>query len=885
MSDGHEHEHGEGCGHDHDSGGHDHAEHEHGEGCGHDHDHGGHDHAEHEHGEGCGHDHDHAEHEHGEGCGHDHGGHDHAHERKERPVGVRDAEDGTKACQLELAYVLPDENNEIGRFEKLEAHINKRAGISDIHIRRDLGWAEVCIHYDPAKGTQDEVVALVRASAAEIARRYKAKSWFVRGMDSAQSGYHIEYALSRLKGVLEVNVSYGAERLFIEYDVEATSPGAIEKRVEALGFELEEPEEGHACCSHSHGGGLAPKLEVPLSVAAGVILAVGLGVEHFAHVAPIVPTLLYASAGAMAGFFPVRGAFTSVKLLKFDIETLTVLAAVGAAVLGAWFEAGLLLFLFSLGHALEHRALERARRAIDALGKLRPETARVRRGGEVVDVPVSQVKRGDRVLVRPGDRVPLDGTIREGRSSLDQSTVTGESVPVSKGPGESVFAGTINAESAIEVEVTRLSNESAIAKVITLVAEAEARKGKAQRFTKKIEQRFAPLVLLAAPTLAVVLVVLDQMKHADHALSFSVKESLLRAISLLVAASPCALAISTPAAVLSAVARAARGGVLMKGGAHLEELGSVTAMAFDKTGTLTVGKPKLVSIWTAAGVTEGDLLSVAAGVESLSSHPLAKAVVDGARAKGFDPARAVGCEAVHGKGIRSMVDGKAVAIGSLDLFDAAKVPEAVKAEVLRLQDLGQTTMIVRRGLDFIGVIGVADTLRPEARGALAAIRALGIKRTFMLSGDNLRVATAIGKEVGIDEPRAPLMPEGKVNALKEIAREGGVAMVGDGVNDAPALAAASVGVAMGGAGSDVALETADVVLMSDDLRQLPFAVALAREANRTVRVNLAISLGVAMILIVASIFGFVRISHAVVLHEGSTMVVVLNGLRLLLFKH
>ncbi len=880
MSDGHEHS------HEHEAHDHEHS-HEHGEGCGHDHDHGGHDHSSHEHGEACGHDHDHGGHEHGEACGHDHdhGGHDHEHAHKERPVGTRNAEDGTVACQLELSFVLPDESNEVGRFEKLEAHINKRHGISDIHIRRDLGWAEVCIHYDPAAGKLDDVVALVRASGAEIAQRYKAKSWFVRGMDSAQSGYHIEYALSRLKGVLEVNVAYGSERLFVEYDAQETSPRAIEKRVEALGFELEEPESGHACCSHSHGGGLAPKLEVPLSVGAGFVLAAGLAIEHFTAMPAIVPTAMYATAGLMAGFFPVRGAPTSVKLFKFDIETLTVLAAVGAAVLGAWFEAGLLLFLFSLGHALEHRALERARRAIDALGKLRPETARVRRGGEVVELPVGQVKRGDRVLVRAGDRVPLDGTIREGRSSLDQSTVTGESVPVSKGPGEAVFAGTINAEAAIEVEVTRLSSESAIAKVINLVTEAEARKGKAQRFTKKIEQRFAPLVLAAAPTLAVVLVVLDQMRHADHALSLSVKESLLRAISLLVAASPCALAISTPAAVLSAVARAARGGVLMKGGAHLEELGNVSSMAFDKTGTLTVGKPKLVSVWTASGVSENDLLATAAGVEALSSHPLAKAVVDGAKARGVEPDRATGCEAVHGKGIRSMVGGKAVAIGSLDLFDASKVPDAVKAEVTRLQDAGQTTMIVRKGLDFIGVIGVADTLRPEARDALARIRALGIKRTVMLSGDNLRVATAIGKEVGIDEPRAPLMPEGKVLALKELGREGGVAMVGDGVNDAPALAAASVGVAMGGAGSDVALETADVVLMSDDLRQLPFAVALAREANRTVRINLFISLGVSAVLILASIFGWVRISHAVVLHEGSTMVVVLNGLRLLLFRH
>jgi Cd2+/Zn2+-exporting ATPase len=877
MDDSHDHDHAPGaaCTHDHDHAAHDHA---------------AHDHAAHDHGAGCGHDHDHAAHDHGghDHGGHDHGGHDHGHAAKERDVGERAAEDGTTACQLELSFVLPGETNEMGRFEKLEAHIAKRAGISDIHIRRDQGWAEVCVHYDGATSSRDAVVALVRASAAEIARRYKHKSWFVRGMDSAQSGYHVEYALGRMKGVIEANVAYAAERLFVEFDVEATSARAIEKRVEALGFELEEPESGHASCSHSHGGGLAPKLEVPLSILAGVMVAAGFVYQWRtgtldAATPPPLPLALYAGASLAAGFFPVRGALTSVRLLKFDVETLTVLAAVGAAILGAWFEAGLLLFLFSLGHSLEHRALDRARRAIDALGKLRPDTARVRRGEALVEVPVGQVKRGDRVLVRAGDRVPLDGVIREGRSSLDQSTVTGESLPVSKGPGDGVFAGTINAEAALEVEVTRLSNESAIAKVIDLVTEAEARKGKAQRFSKKIEQRFAPLVLAAAPTLAVVLVVLDQVRHSDHALTLSLKESLLRAISLLVAASPCALAISTPAAVLSAVARAARGGVLMKGGAHLEELGSVSSIAFDKTGTLTLGKPKLVSIWTAPSVTEVELLSIAAGVESLSSHPLAKAVLDGAKAKGAEPAKAVGCEAVHGKGIRSMVGGKAVAIGSLDLFDAAKVPDAVKAEVERLQGNGQTTMVVRRGLEFIGVMGVADTLRPEAKDALVKLRAMGIKRTVMLSGDNLRVAQAIGREVGIDEPRAPLMPEGKVTALRELAKEGGVAMVGDGVNDAPALAAASVGIAMGGAGSDVALETADVVLMGDDLRQLPFAVALAREANRTVRVNLAISLGVSAVLIFASIFGFVRISHAVVLHEGSTMIVVLNGLRLLLF--
>ncbi len=790
-------------------------------------------------------------------------------------MGERDAEDGTRACQLELRVLLPGENNEVGRFEKLEEHIANRAGISDIHIRKDLGWLEVCVHYDPDKATLAEVVERVRESAKEVAARYLKQTWFVRGMDSAQCGYHIEFALSRMKGVLEANVAYASERLILEYDAKTTSTGEIERRVEALGFELETPDSGHASCSHSHSGGLAPRLEIPLSILAGGLLFTGLTIEKLAHLPPFVPTVLYAAAAVSAGFFPVRGALTSVRLLKVDIETLTVLAAVGACVLRAWFEAGLLLFLFSLGHALEHRALDRARRAIDALGKLRPDKARVRRGGEVSEVPVGEVLRGDVVLVRAGDRVPLDGVIKTGTTSLDQSTVTGESVPVSKGPGEQVFAGTINAEAAIEVEVTRLSNESAIAKVIDMVAEAEAQKGKAQRFSKKIEQRFAPLVIAAAPALAVVLLV---MGH-------SAKEAILRALSLLVAASPCALAISTPSAVLSAVARAARGGVLMKGGAHLEALGSVGAMAFDKTGTLTVGKPKLVSVWTAEGVTEEDLLATAAGVEALSAHPIARAVVDGANERKITPLEAQGCEAVHGKGIRSMVGGKAVAIGNLDLFDGAKVPEAVKAQVDRMQDQGQTTMVVRRGRDFLGVMGVADTLRPEAKDALAKIRALGITRTVMLSGDNLRVAQAIGREVGIDEPRAPLLPEGKVAALKALAKEGnGVAMVGDGVNDAPALAAASVGIAMGGAGSDVALETADVVLMSDDLRQLPFAVALARAANRTVKINLTVSLGVSALLMLASIFGWVRISGAVLLHEGSTMIVVLNGLRLLFFR-
>jgi Cd2+/Zn2+-exporting ATPase len=366
-------------------------------------------------------------------------------------------------------------------------------------------------------------------------------------------------------------------------------------------------------------------------------------------------------------------------------------------------------------------------------------------------------------------------------------------------------------------------------------------------------------------------------------LGATVDEAVLRSLSLLVAASPCALAISTPSAVLSAVARAARGGVLMKGGAHLEALGKARIIAFDKTGTLTVGKPRLVTASAAAGVAEERLLAVAAGAEALSGHPIARAVVEAAKARGVDALPASEMEAVHGQGLRAVVGGQPVAIGSLDLFEG-DVPEALRADVARLQAAGQTTMLVRQGGAFLGVLGVADTARPEAPTAMRALRGLGIEQTLMLSGDNATVARAVAGQLGIDDVRAPLMPEGKVHALRTLARDAGVAMVGDGVNDAPALAAASVGIAMGGAGSDVALETADVVLMGDDLRSLPFAVSLARASNAVVRQNLLIALGVSGVLVLASLFGWVRIAEAVVLHEGSTLLVVFNGLRLLAYR-
>ncbi len=866
------HVHGPGCGHDH--GVHDHGGHGQGQGQGHGHDDG------HVHGPDCGHDdHDHHDHGHHDHDGHDHSscGHDHHHhgpkKKQTRPPQHRPAETGGPALQLALDQLLPEENDEEGIFDHFEKALLAHRSVTKIHIRRDLGRAEICIHYG-AGITPVELIDLACRSGAECTDRFEHVTWFVRGLESADSAAPLEALVAKLPGVLTADVAYAAERLVVELDAQVTSAVAIVEAVGKLGYELEVPEHGHACSMHAHGGGLAPWLQMPLAIGAGVLLAVGFALEKLAaSTVPAAATMvMYIVALVAAALFPLRAAVNAIRAKQIDVETLMILAGIGAGVLGAWFEGAFLLFLFTLGHALEHRAMEKARRSIEALGQLTAKTARVRRDNQVVEVPTKQIAIGDVVVVRAGDRVPLDGVIREGQSLIDQATITGESVPVSRGPGEKVFAGTINTDAVIEVEVTSLAGDTLLARIVDMVAEAEAHKSGTQRFVQRLEKKFVPLVLVIAAAVPLVLI----------ATGTSWQEAVLRGVQLIVAASPCALAISTPSAVLAAVSRAARGGVLIKGGAHLESLGRIRALAFDKTGTLTHGKPKLVSLVAADGVDDADLLATAAGLEGLSNHPLAKAVLAGAAERGVAPKAADEGDAVHGKGIQGNVDGKRVRIGNLAMFEGDTVPDAIVAAAADLEGKGQTTMLVWRDGGFLGVLGVADTLRTDASDALGKLAALGIDTTIMLSGDNARVAKAIASSVGIKEVRAPLLPEGKVSEIRKLAAlPSGVGMVGDGVNDAPALAAASVGIAMGGTAADATLETADVVLLDDSLTRLPFAVGLARRASRVIAQNVAIALGVSTLLVVASTLGWTSIAQAVVLHEGSTLLVVANALLLL----
>lgn len=766
--------------------------------------------------------------------------------------------------RLDLTLVLPHVPDERDSCVERLISLLKSGNIDQAHVVREDGKAQLCLHYDSARVGLTEVRQLVTAADASIDKRYVHESLRIEGMDCPTCATVIEHALGRLDGVLEAKVSYAAERLRLEYDSEKSSHRAVVHRIEALGYRV--------LTLEADAGWWAEHRELVFSVAAGALLLGG-WLGGLAGAPYAVSLGFYLGAYACGGFFTGRDAVQSLWAKRFDIDTLMLVAAVGAAALGDWAEGALLLFLFSLGHALEHSAMDRARHAIEALADLAPKTAIVRRDGAEVEVAVEELLRGDVVIVKPGQRLPADGKITEGNSAVDQSPVTGESAPVDKGTGDLVFAGTVNGDGVLFVKVTKLTTENTLARMVRLVSDAQTQKSPTQNLTDRIERVFVPLVLIGAGLLIAV----------PPLFGFPFAESFYRAMAVLVAASPCALAIGTPAAVLSAVARAAQRGVLIKGGVHLENLGRLTAIAFDKTGTITEGKPRLTDV-VAFGATENEVLALAAALESRSGHPLAQAIVAAARERGLRWDEPADVAAVNGKGIRATLGVQRLEIGNLKLFEGEAMSAEVTAQVERLESAGRTTMLVRADGRFAGVVGLMDTPRAGVAAVLIELRSLGVTKTVMLTGDNARVARAVAQAVGLDDVRASLLPEDKIAIVADLVKEyGQAAMVGDGANDGPALARATVGIAMGGAGTDVALEAADVVLMSDDLGKLPFAVGLSREARAIIRQNLVIALGAVALLIPATLFGWAGLGLAVLIHEGSTIVVVFNALRLLTF--
>lgn len=809
-------------------------------------------------------------------------------------------------AKFDIPLVLPEVHDGADRcVERLLAVLKARAGVDDAHIDKSNGDTLVlCVHFNRGTLSLPQVRSIVEAAGADISARFGHMVWELSQTFSARQANRISDQLAKIPGVLEAGVSpAGAVR--IEFDRTLIDELAVRAALERLGLRqkavVEEDHAGHDHGpgehghDHEHGGIFGSWTELVFALGCGLTLAIGFAIEKLADSPAWLPLGCYILAYALGGFFTLREAFQNLKSRRFEIDTLMLVAAAGAAALGAWAEGALLLFLFSMGHALEHYAMGRAKRAIEALSKLAPRTAMVRQSdGTTREVPVEQLALGDVLAVKPDERIPADGFVVRGSSAVNQAPVTGESMPVDKravmddaaaraNPDRleaafRVFAGTINGSGALEIEVTRLASESTLAKVIKLVSEAETQKSPTQRFTDKFERYFVPTVLGLTLLLLFAWVVVDEPFRA----------SFYRAMAVLVAASPCALAIATPSAVLSGVARAARGGVLIKGGAPLELLGSLDAIAFDKTGTLTKGEPHIQEIVPAPGIDKQDLLAVAIAVESQSDHPLAQAIArDGKDHVGDRPIpEATRIESLTGRGVSAQVDGQRVLIGKAEMFGAdgiGALSEAMAAAIEKLRAGGYTTMVVRRGDTDLGAIGLLDTPRKTARDALDRLRQLGIRHMVMLSGDHQRVADAVARQVGLDEAWGDLMPEDKVVTIRKLRSEAQVAMVGDGVNDAPAMASATVSIAMGAAGSDVALETADVALMADDLSHLPFAVGLSRSTRSIIRQNVFVSLGVVALLVPATILGL-GIGPAVAMHEGSTLIVVFNALRLLAYR-
>ena len=780
--------------------------------------------------------------------------------------------------RLDLTLVLPDATDDRDAcVARLETSLGEKQGILEAHVvASNSGGSLLCLHYDPARLSVEGVRRTALQAGAEITGQYGHAVLPLHAIGAEDSARRIETALRSLPGVLAASVNLAAQRALVEYDRERMSLEQVRAELQRLGYRAARPAEE----TQEAEGWYARNRELAWSLAAGTFLALGWGGARWAGLAQGVSIGLYTASYAFGGFDLVRhwvGAARKGRV-TFDIDLLMLLAAIGAAILGEWAEGAFLLFLFSLAHALEHYALGRARNAIRALADLAPSTARLERNSVLVDVPVEEVRPGEIVVVRPGERTPVDGIVRSGRSAVNQAPITGESVPVEKAPGGEVFAGTINGDGALRIETSRAVGDRTLDRVMQLVQEAQTQKAPTQLFTERFERIFVPAVLVADVLL---IVVPPFIGFWDWSTSF------YRGMALLVASSPCALALGTPAAVLAGIAQAARKGVLVKGGAHLENLGHLRALALDKTGTLTVGRPETTDVVAVDGVAPEHLLSVAAAVLRHSQHPLAQAVVREAERQRLSLPVAGDVTSVTARGVRSAVGGEMVEIGSLRLWEenGVAVPGTVRQTVTRLQKAGRSTMAVRLGERWLGVLGVADHPRDGVRAVLERLRTLGIRPLVMLTGDNAGVGEAIGREVGVDEVRADLRPEDKVGAVRALLdRYGQVAMVGDGVNDAPELAHATVGIAMGGAGTAAALETADVALMGDDLGRLPFAVGLSRRARTIIRQNLYVSLAVIAVLVLATVTGVFGIGPAVLVHEGSTLVVIANALRLLAYE-
>jgi Zn2+/Cd2+-exporting ATPase len=687
----------------------------------------------------------------------------------------------------------------------------------------------------------------------------------IEGMDCHEEVAILERRLKTLAGLERLDADVVGQRLRVQYDAAKLTTSRIAEAVAQTGM--------RAWLEHEEPRAAAPSAwRIRLVALSGAALIVGLALQ-IAGVTGSLAWVPFLAAVVLAGTQTVRRAWTSLAARRLDIHVLMMIAVAGAVALGEWAEGASVVFLFALAQVLETRAMERARGAIRALMDLSPADALVRRGGADEIIPVDEARVGDVVIVRPGEKIPLDGRIRAGTSHVNQAPITGESLPVEKGLGDEVFAGAINGRGALEVEVTRLRRDSTLARIIHLVERAQTERAPIQSFVDRFARIYTPIVLIGAVAIATV-----------PPLFFGGLWStwIYRSLVLLVISCPCALVISTPVSIVSALAAAARKGVLIKGGLRLERLAAVRCIAFDKTGTLTKGRLQVTDVVPLNHSQPADILALAASLEARSEHPIARAIVERAKAANVPVIPATQVEALPGLGAQGLVGDHAVLVGSYRLFEERGVRAPGLEAAVELAAQGRSTVIVALDREPIGIIGVADEIREAAPDTVGLLGQHGIERVVLLTGDHEFAARALAEAVGIPEYRSGLLPEHKLEAVEVLrARHGALAMVGDGVNDAPALAAADVGIAMGVAGTDAALETADVALMADELAKIPYALRLSRATVRNIRVNIGFSLALKAAFLVLAMTGTATLWMAVVADMGASLVVIANALRLL----
>lgn len=768
---------------------------------------------------------------------------------------------------------------------KVEKAVKRIPGVTNATITFPTGRLNV--DYDPQQTGITQVIDKVKKlgyeareeekKLEEILEVSKTADFCIIGMDCADCAAKLEKRISKVPGVKNTQVNFGASKMTVTHNGSVIE---ILSTIEKMGY------------SGKVDAGLRIKKEpvsfwktnqyIKPTVISFIMFILGFTAGKLGAL-ELAVNGIFLTGIILGGFLPAKnGISVLINAWEFDMNLLMTIAVIGASLIGSFEEAAGVVFLFSFGNALQGYTLDKTRNSIQALMEITPNEALVRRGQAEITLPVEEIITGDHIIVRPGERIAMDGKVSTGYSTVNEAPITGESIPVEKQPGDEIYAGTINERGSLEVEVTKLARDNTISRIINMVEEAQGQRAPSQQFIEKFAKYYTPAVIVLAALVATV---------PPLAFGQPFEKWFYESMALLLVACPCALVISTPVSIVSAIGNAAKNGVLIKGGMYLEEAGNLSVIAFDKTGTLTEGKPKVTDIIPTNGLPDKEFLAIASAIESRSEHPLAEAIVKYSKEQGAEISSVLASisvfEAIPGKGAKAAINGKKYQIGNSRLFTEQAIDvEPVEHEVSRLQNEGKTVMMLGDDKRILGLIAVADILRENSGQAVSKLKKAGIKKVIMLTGDNESTARAIATKSGVDDFRADLLPEDKVDAIKGLlAEHGKVAMVGDGVNDAPAMAISTIGIAMGAAGTDTALETADIALMADDLTKLTDTIRLSRKTLDIIKQNIAFALIVKGLILLLVIPGWLTMWLAVIGDMGSSLLVTLNAMRLLRVKH